>query len=102
MIAAIDRWVRREHGALKGLITGRSVNERFRGLNRSKRNEAKLFLLGLLPIILSVPFLPKWSDASSLVRVWMLLSGAWFVVIVAVGSFFIFRSAIRVSRNHNG
>jgi len=98
----INRWSGREQTALKQLVTGASANQRFRGLRRSERNEAKLSLFAMLPVLLVAPFVSKWSDASLIERAFIMLTGAWMLAVLVAGGFFICRSLIRVSRNKHG
>ena len=74
------------------------MNDRFRGLRRSERNEAKLFLLALGPAILTGPFIGKWSDATMWGKSIMLITGLWMVGVFIVGGFFLFRALARAPR----
>jgi len=75
--------------------------ERFRGLRRSERNEAKLFLLAFAPAALIGPFIGKWSDASLFGKVILAATGLWMIGVVAGGGFLLFRSIYRASRKRS-
>lgn len=94
----IGRWTKREEAALRRLFHGKTANNRFHGLRRSKRNEAKLFLLAFTPAILTVPFTGKWADASSAGKTIMVVTGLWMICVLAVGGYLLFRSIYRTSR----
>lgn len=94
----ISQWTKREEAALRRLFHGKSANVRFRGLRRSERNEAKLFLLALTPAILTVPFTGKWSNASLIGRTIMVVTGLWLICVFVIGGYLLFRSLYRTSR----
>ena len=94
----IGRWLKREDAALRNLFHGKTVNDRFRGLRRSKRNEAKVFLLGMAPALLTGPFIGKWSDASLAGKTILAATGLWMIGVFVVGGYLVFRSIYRTSR----
>ena len=94
----IGRWTKQEEAALRRQFHGKTMNDRFRGLRRSERNEAKLFLLALTPVILTGPFIGKWSDASLIGKSVMAITGLWMVGVLVVGGYFLFRSILSASR----
>lgn len=95
--AIIRRWTTREAGALRQISKGETSRDRFRGLRRSERNEAKLLLLAMLPVLLTAPFLEKWSDETLLGRSVMIACGLWMVGILVVGGIILLRAAFRAS-----
>jgi len=94
----IGRWTKREEAALRHQFHGKTINDRFRGLRNSERNEGKVFLLALTPAILTGPFIGKWSDASLVGKSIMAITGIWMVGVLIVGGYFLFRSLLRASR----
>lgn len=95
----LARWAKREERFLRRQFHGKTMGERFDGLRRSERNEAKLFLLAMAPTVLIAPFIGKWSDATPIGKVILALLGGWFVAVVAVGGFILFRALIHSSRD---
>ncbi len=95
----IARWANREDKFLTRQFHGKTMSERFGGLRRSRRNEAKLFLLAMAPTFIIGPFIGKWSDATLPGKITLVLLAGWFVVVTAVGGFIIFRALLRSSRN---
>ncbi|WP_145923500.1 hypothetical protein [Sphingopyxis macrogoltabida] len=93
----IGRWTKREESALSHQFHGKSADDRFRGLRRSERNEAKLFILAFAPAILTTPFIGKWSDASFLGKSIMVASGLWMIGVLLVGGYLLFRSIYRTT-----
>jgi hypothetical protein len=85
--AIIDRWTTREHSSLGQLSHGKTLGERFRGLRRSERNEAKLLLLAMFPSLVTMPFLEKWSDETIVGRSVIIVTGLWMLGMLAVGVF---------------
>jgi hypothetical protein len=98
----VRRWARREEVAIRQLFHGDAASDRFRGLRRSERNEAKLFLLAMAPVILTGPFIGKWSDASFLGKSIMVATGLWMIGIIVGGGFLLFRAISRASRKRTG
>ena len=97
----IQRWAKREEIALRHLFHGKTMNDRFRGLHRSERNEAKFFLLALIPAMLTGPFIGKWSDASVLGKSIMVVTGLWMIGVFIVGGFLLFRALFRASQKRS-
>jgi len=97
----IQRWTRREEVALRHQFRGETTEARFRGIWRSERNEAKLFLLALIPVIATGPFIGKWSDASFLGKTIMSLAGLWMVIVLVAGGFLFFVALFRASRKRS-
>ena len=97
----IARWVKREEEALSDQFYGKTVSERFRGLRRSERNEAKLFLLAITPTILIGPFIGKWSEASFVGKLILAVTGIWMIGVILIGGYMLFRSVYRASRNRS-
>ena len=88
----IRRWRIREETSLNQQFRGKTIANRFRGLRRSERNEARLFLVAMVPLF--VPALlgiPKWSDASALGRSIMGMAALWAVVVLGCGGIVLFR-----------
>lgn len=83
--------------ALTRQLRGRTVDERFDGLNRSERNEAKLFLVAMLPFLAAVLWVPKWSEASFWHKSLTILATIWGVSVFLVGCLHIFRCLMRIS-----
>jgi hypothetical protein len=99
---AIQRWAVREEKALTRQFHGKTASDRFDGLGRSARNEAKFFLLIIGPAALAGPFIGKWSDATPLGKaVWLLLI-LWSVAVLVGGGFLLFRALLRASRHRSG
>lgn len=96
---AISRWASREERFLRRLFHGKTVGARFDGLGRSKRNEAKLFLLAAVPMVLIGPFIGKWSDASLIGKTILVLLAIWSGTVLVVGGFLLFRALTRASRS---
>lgn len=96
--AIISRWTAGEEGALRQLSNGGTSRERFRGLRRSDRNEAKMLLLAMLPVFLTAPFLQKWSEETIFGRLVMIACGLWMVGVMVAGITIVLRAAIRASR----
>ena len=94
-------WLREEDAALTRQFRGKTVNSRFNGLRRSERNEAKLFLIAMAPVLLVSLVSPKWADASFAQKVAMATADVWMVGVLGVGTFFIFRALIRISKSRN-
>lgn len=94
----IYRWNKQEEAALRRLFHSKTMSGRFRGLRKSKRNEAKLFLVAITPAILVGPFIGKWSDASLLGKSILVIISLWMVCVLVVGGYFLFRSLVRASR----
>lgn len=94
----IGRWTKQEEAALRRQFYGKTMNDRFRGLRKSERNEAKIFLLALTPAILIGPFIGKWSDASLLGKSILAIISLWMVGVLVVGGYFLFRSILRALR----
>lgn len=94
----IARWANREEKFLRRQFHGKTPGARFDGLRRSERNEAKFFLLAMGPAALIGPFIGKWSDATLFGKIVLALLAGWFVAVVAVGGFLLFRALIRSSR----
>ncbi|WP_325229824.1 hypothetical protein [Sphingobium sp.] len=94
----IGRWTKQEEAALRHQFHGKTINDRFRGLRKSERNEAKIFLLAFAPAILTGPFIGKWSDASFAGKAIMAMTGLWMVGVLVVGGYFLFRSILRAQR----
>lgn len=93
-----SRWATREERFLRRLLYGKTVGVRFDGLRRSKRNEAKYFLLAVAPMALIGPFVGKWSDASAFGKATLALLAAWLVMVLVIGGFLLLRSVARASR----
>jgi len=74
------------------------MDDRFDGLRRSKRNEAKLFLVALGPALLTGPLIGKWSDASLLGKSILLLAGLWMIGAFIIGGFLLVQAISRASR----
>lgn len=98
----LKRWAHEENTALTRQLRGKSAKERFNGLNRSERNEAKLLLLAMAPSVAVLPWVPKWSDASDWQKLLMAAAMLWAVGVVFVGGFYIIRSLMRLSRSQKG
>lgn len=98
---AVSRWASREERFLRRQFHGKTVSARFDGLGRSKRNEAKLFLLAAVPMVLIGPFIGKWSDASLLGKTILVLLAIWFGVVLVAGSVLLFRALTRASRSRS-
>lgn len=96
--AIIRRWTTRETGALRQLFKGETSRDRFRGLRRSKRNESKLLLLAMLPVLLTAPFLQKWSDETFLGKSVMIVCGIWMVGVLTIVAMILLRAALRSLR----
>jgi hypothetical protein len=94
----IARWTKREDIALRHLFHGKTTSDRFRGFRRSKRNEAKVFLLGMAPALMTGPFIGKWSGASFLGKTILAATGLWMCGVFAVGGYLFFKSIYRASR----
>ncbi len=97
----IRRWENSEERASRRQFHGKTFSDRFDGLRRSRRNEAKLFLLAMAPVVGIGPFIGKWSDASLFGKALLALLSIWFVAVVVGGGFFFFRSVVRASRGHS-
>jgi hypothetical protein len=74
------------------------MRDRFRGLRRSERNEAKLLVLAAMPAILIGPFIGKWSDTSIVGKAILAATALWMLSIILVGGYFLFRAIVRASR----
>lgn len=98
----ISRWASREERFLRRQFHGKTVGVRFDGLRRSERNEAKVFLLAMAPMILIGPFVGKWSDASLLGKTVLALLAIWFVTVLVAGGFLLFRALVQASRDRSG
>jgi hypothetical protein len=98
----IRRWTSREESSLRKQFHGKTMGARLHGLRRAERNEAKLFLVAITPVLITSLFVPKWSNASDPQRLAMVVSGTWSVGILLIGSFVFFRSLIRASRKQDG
>lgn len=94
----IRRWTKQEEAALRRQFHGKTMNDRFRGLRKSERNEAKVFLLAFTPAILTGPFIGKWSDASLPGKSILVIIGLWMVSVLVVGGYFLLRSILRALR----
>ena len=98
----VKRWIVRDETSTRQLAYGRTTDERFRGLRRAKRNEARLLLLALAPTLVYAPFATKWSEASGIERGLIVLLAAWFVGFASFGVFHMLRNGVRVVRNNHG
>ncbi|WP_298284814.1 hypothetical protein [Novosphingobium sp.] len=97
LLKVIKQWTRREELAVRQQFYGKTIRERFRGLRRSERNEAKLFLIAMLPTLLTMPFIGKWSDASLAGKCIMMITGLWMLGILIFGGYLLLRSIYRSS-----
>ena len=94
----VRKWAAKEETFLRHQFHGKTSRDRFRGLSRSKRNEAKLFLLAMTPVFLIGPFIGKWSDASIAGKAILAATALWMLGILLVGIYFLLRAIVRVSR----
>ena len=97
----IDKWLRSEDAANRKQFRGKTANTRFQGLWQSERNQAKLMLAAMVPVLAIAPFVSKWSDASSIERVVMFITGTWAVVVMVGGTFLAIRSIFRSVKRPN-
>lgn len=95
MKGLINRWIKSEDAANRKQFRGNTTNARLQGLRQSERNQAKLMLVGMVPVLATAPFVSKWSDASLIERVVMLVTGTWAVVVMGGGTFLAIRSIYR-------
>ena len=98
---AISRWASREQRFLGRQFHSKTLGVRFDGLRRSKRNEAKLFLLAMAPMVFIGPFIGRWSDASRIGKTILTLLAIWFGAVLVVGSLLLFRALARASRGRS-
>jgi hypothetical protein len=91
----INRWIKSEDAANRKQFRGKTINTRFQGLRQSERNQAKLMLVAMVPVLAMAPFVPKWSDVSVIERVLLIASGMWAVAIMCGGTFLAIRSIYR-------
>jgi hypothetical protein len=102
MRALIKSWFVEEQKASRQQFDGKTTSTRFEGLNRSRRNQAKLLLLAALPVLAVGSLVPKWSDASVFERALMALSGSWAFVVMVGGLYFAMRATLRRGTEGNG
>ncbi len=98
----INRWVKSEDAANRKQFRGKTINTRFQGLWQSERNQAKLMLVAMVPVLVMAPFVSKWSDASLIERGVMLITGVWAVVVMGGGTFLAIRSIYRGVQKRGG
>lgn len=96
----LSRWIRREEEALRRLFHGKSADVRLEGMRRSERNEAKIFLLAMTPVVVVGPFVGKWSSASTFGKIMLALLAAWLLAVLLLGGFLMFRSIVRAADRH--
>ena len=97
----INRWIKSEDAASRKQFRGKTVNARFQGLWQSERNQAKFMLAAMAPVLAMAPFVSKWSEASSIERIVMAITGTWAVVVMVGGTFVAIRSIIRGVKRPN-
>lgn len=98
----ISRWIKSEDAANRKQFCGKTINTRFQGLRQSERNQAKLMLVAMVPVLAMAPFVSKWSDASLIERGIMLVTGTWAVVVMGGGTFVAIRSIYRGVKKSGG
>ena len=94
----LSRLAREQYRSLFELGFGQTADERFKGLNRSNRNEAKWFLLALAPVLLLM--VSDWAgfERGALWTFWASFSAIWFVIIFGTLMFVLVKAFLRSLR----
>jgi hypothetical protein len=92
---------RSEHRALADLGYGEIAGKRFDGLHRSNRSEAKVLLVGMVPML---PLLlsDMWGfERGAPWYVWAVIAASWFVFLAGTLLFVMFKSFVRSMAKKN-
>jgi len=96
----LRRWTNQQEAALHQLSERKTMGQRFAGLRKSERVDAKFFLLAIVPFVPMIIWDHLDWERGIIWKGWASLSVVWAVIIVGIGSASYWRAVRKTFRRN--
>lgn len=102
MMGCVKKWKAKELSALTKQLTAKDAATRFEGMGEARRNEAWAFLLAIVPVLIVGPIFAPFSEANTLGKILLILTGSWAGLVFTGMLLIVFRVIWQVRRAQTG